>query len=120
MSQKLVPTADGKGRIAVHDIMVSNPAVANMIREGKTFQIPSVMQTGRKDGMQVLDYVLMDAVKNGLVTGPVAWEYANDKTMFQQYAPRESLGATIVATTTQPGPSNAPSQSSGHPLKKTG
>jgi twitching motility protein PilT len=87
ISQKLVPSADKKRRLCLHDIFVNTPAAANLIREGKTFQLTSVMQTGKRDGMQVLDRVLLDAVQKGDVDGGVAWEYANEKAMFAQYAP---------------------------------
>ena len=96
ISQKLIPTADGKTRMAFHDILVNNSAIANLIRESKTFQIPSIMQTARKDGMQVLDHSLLEAVKAGVVSGATAWECANDKNLFSQYTPKEisMLGAT--------------------------
>ena len=93
ISQKLVPTADKRGRMAVHDILVNNAAVSNLIREGKVFQIPSVMQTGRKEGMVIMDQSLLDAVKTGIVTGTDAWEYANDKALFAQWAPRDNAAA---------------------------
>lgn len=91
ISQKLVATADGKSRMAFHDILVNNNAIANLIRESKTFQIPSIMQTAKKDGMQVLDHMLLEAVKHGAVEGSVAWEAANEKQLFAQYAPKEFL-----------------------------
>lgn len=89
ISQKLVPSADRKRRICIHDILVNTPAVGNLIREGKTFQIPSVMQTGRQEGMQVFDRVLLDYVQKGEITGEVAWENANDKPLFAQYMPKQ-------------------------------
>jgi twitching motility protein PilT len=91
ISQKLVQTADGKSRMAFHDILVNNNAIANLIREGKTFQIPSIMQTAKKDGMQVLDHMLLEAVKAGVVEGTTAWEAANEKALFAQYAPKDFL-----------------------------
>lgn len=97
ISQKLLPTADKKGRIAVHDILVNTPAVANLIREGKTFQLPSIMQTGRKDGMVSMDHSLLEIVRSGAVAGGDAWEYANDKTLFAQWAPKESNIAAQTA-----------------------
>ncbi len=96
--QKLVPTADKKGRLAVHDVLVNTSAVANLIREGKTFQIPSAMQTGKREGMQVMDQVLLDAVRANLVSGPDGWENANDKNLFAQWAPRDATFGTAVGT----------------------
>lgn len=99
ISQKLVPTADHKGRIAVHDILVNTSAVANLIREGKTFQIPSAMQTGRQAGMQVMDQTLLEHARSGAIQGIDAWEYANDKNMFANFAPRELAVGTVAGAT---------------------
>ncbi len=54
VAQKLLPSTDG-GRVAAMEIMVVNPAISNLIREGKTFQIPTAMQTGRAEGMQTME-----------------------------------------------------------------
>lgn len=102
IAQKLIPSADKKRRICLHDILVNTPAVANLIREGKTFQIPSVMQTGKKDGMQILDQVLQEYVRRGEIDGETAWEYANDKGLFANYASKE--GNTAPATPAEPTP----------------
>lgn len=91
IAQKLIPSADKQKRICFHDILVNNHAVANLIREGKTFQIPSIMQTGKKEGMQVLDKALFDAVEAGQVNGEEAWEQSNDKAMFARWAPKDPL-----------------------------
>lgn len=90
ISQRLIPSADKKRRIGFHDILVNNSAVANLIREGKTYQLPNVMQTGKKDGMQVFDQMLLEAVKRGEITGEDAWEHAGDKAPFAQWTPKES------------------------------
>jgi twitching motility protein PilT len=88
IAQRLIPSADKKRRIGMHDILVNTSAVANLIREGKTFQLMSVMQTGKKDGMQVFEQVLMEAVKRGEIAGEDAWEHAGDKAPFAQWAPK--------------------------------
>jgi twitching motility protein PilT len=98
IAQKLIPSADHKKLICFHDVLVNTPAVANLIREGKTFQLSSVQQTGRKDGMQLLDKVLLDAVHAKEVAGSDAFEYANDKTAFMQWAP-----ADVQSANTNPG-----------------
>ena len=90
ISQRLIPSADKKRRISLHDILVNTSAVSNLIREGKTFQLTSVMQTGKKDGMQVFEQVLMEAVKKGDIAGEDAWEHAGDKGPFAQWAPKDS------------------------------
>lgn len=88
IAQKLIPTADGKRRVCFHDILVNNSAVANLIREGKTFQILSSMQTGRKEGMLVMDNEILAAVGRGEIDGTTAWEFANDKNLFAKYEPK--------------------------------
>jgi twitching motility protein PilT len=67
VSQQLVPRADGKGRVAALEIMVCTAAIANMIREDRTFQIPSLMQIGIKQGMRLMEQSLMDLLKKGLI-----------------------------------------------------
>ena len=68
VSQQLLPTADGKGRVVAAEVLVATPAVRNLIREGKTHQIYTSMQAGGKYGMQVMDQALAELVKKGKVT----------------------------------------------------
>lgn len=72
----------GGGRVAALEILIITPAIANLIREGKTFQIPSLMQTGRGLGMQTLGDSLMDLVKNGTVEAEEAFARAPHKGEF--------------------------------------
>jgi twitching motility protein PilT len=72
----------GGGRVAAREILLSVPAVANLIREGKAFQIPSVMQTSRKLGMIQLGDVLIDLVDQGLVEPKEAYMKSTDKQSF--------------------------------------
>lgn len=83
--QQLLKTADGTGRVAALEIMLGTPAIANLIREGKTFQIPSIMQTAKKDGMQLLDQHLLDLLKTKKVNPEEAYRCAVDKKQFEQY-----------------------------------
>jgi len=69
----------GGGRVAAQEILLANPAVSNLIREGKTFQLASAMQTGRAKGMILLNDALLDLVKRGLVAPEEAWLKAVDK-----------------------------------------
>ena len=85
--QQLLKTADGKGRVAALEIMVGTPAIGNLIREAKTFQIPSIMQTARKDGMQLMDQHLLDLVKTKTVSPEEAYRFCTDKKQFEQYLP---------------------------------
>ncbi len=83
--QQLLKTADGKGRVAALEIMLGTPAIGNLIREGKTFQIPSIMQTAKKDGMQLMDQHLLDLLKTKKVNPEEAYRCATDKKQFEQY-----------------------------------
>lgn len=67
VAQSLLPRVDRQGRVAALEVLVNTHAVANLIREGKTFQIPSTMQTGRTQGMITFDNAIADLVKKGLV-----------------------------------------------------
>ncbi len=74
----------GGGRVAAYEILVGNPAIANLIREGKTYQLKSAMQTGKKLGMQTMNAHLLEHVQNGLVTPEEAYVKSNDKVLFKQ------------------------------------
>jgi twitching motility protein PilT len=67
-TQRLFKTADGQGRVAAFEIMVCNHAIRNLIRENKIFQIESIMQTARNEGMMTMDYAVEQLVENGQVT----------------------------------------------------
>ncbi|MBO6939671.1 MAG: type IV pilus twitching motility protein PilT [Deltaproteobacteria bacterium] len=69
----------GGGRVAGYEVLIANAAVANLIREGKTFQLKSVMQTGRRQGMQTMNDHLMQHVQNGLISAQEAYMKSNDK-----------------------------------------
>lgn len=74
ISQRLLPMARGKGRLAAFEVLVNTPAVANLIRSEKVFQLRSVMQTSRALGMQTMDSSLRTLVRDGLVTVEAAKE----------------------------------------------
>lgn len=82
IAQTLLPKKGG-GRVAALEILIVTPAISNLIREGKTFQIPSAMQTGRNLGMVMLNDALFEHVKNGLVEPMDAYIKAVDKTGFE-------------------------------------
>ena len=86
--QQLLKTADGHGRVAALEIMLGTPAIANLIREGKTFQIPSIIQTAKKDGMQLMDQHLLDLLKTRQINPEEAHRCAIDKKQFEQYLPQ--------------------------------
>lgn len=74
VSQMLIKKADGSGRVAAIEVLMNNSAVANLIREGKTFQIPSIMQTSIKQGMLPLEMHLKQLVDGKLITAEQASE----------------------------------------------
>ncbi len=84
VAQNLLKLKSGKGRCAALELLIVNPAISNLIREGKTFQIPSMMQAGKKYGMQLLPDVLMDLVISGKVTPEEAFSKAADKAGFKK------------------------------------
>ncbi|WP_372371186.1 type IV pilus twitching motility protein PilT [Candidatus Uabimicrobium sp. HlEnr_7] len=89
--QQLLPRKDGKGRALALEIMFNTNAVANLIRERKMFQLGSVMQMGKKQGMVTLDHSLYQLVKDGIVDGTVAYYSAVDKSRFQEWAPKNDF-----------------------------
>lgn len=84
ISQQLVPKSDGEGRIVALEIMVSNPMIRNLIREGKIYQIESIMQTGSKYGMKTMDMSLVELYKQGIISRDVAMSYATDKEIMER------------------------------------
>jgi twitching motility protein PilT len=72
ITQQLLPTADGSSRVAACEVLIPTPAVRNLIREGKTHQIPSAMQTGSGVGMQTMDAALAALVRSGKITQRLA------------------------------------------------
>jgi len=85
ISQTLFKRVDKKGRCAALEILIANSAVRNLVRESKTFQIPSMIQTGKKYGMQLLDDAIMDLLNKGWIGGDDAYQKCNDKARFRQY-----------------------------------
>lgn len=79
VSQALIKRADGKGRAVATEILVTTPAVSNLIREGKTYQIVSTMQAGRSHGMHTMDQHLAKLIKAETITYDAALEQAHDK-----------------------------------------
>jgi twitching motility protein PilT len=82
ISQRLVIKADGSGRVPALEVLVCNKAVGNLIRDNKTFQIKSVLQTGATHGMCLLDASLADLVKNKVITREEAARNAEDPAKF--------------------------------------
>ena len=86
ISQILLPRKDGAGRVAVREMMVVTPAIANMIREGKPFMIYSAIETGSQHGMISMDRSLADAIRSGLIDAAVALSKAHDPALVRKLA----------------------------------
>ena len=82
ISQALFKRRDTRGRVAALEIMIANPAVRNLIREGKTYQIPSMIQTGKKYGMQALDDAVMELLNKKIISPDDAYTRCVDKAKF--------------------------------------
>ena len=82
ISQTLLKTKDGQGRIAAHEILIGTPAIRNLIRENKIAQMYSTLQTGQQYGMQTLDHNLLELVKRNLVAASEARSKAANKDVF--------------------------------------
>ena len=78
VSQQLLKKADGSGRVAALEVLFANNAVRNLIRESKTYQIPSVMQTNKRAGMQTMDDALYDLFMRKVIDADTAVTYAQD------------------------------------------
>ena len=82
ISQTLLKTKDGQGRVAAHEIMIGNPAIRNLIRENKVAQMYSAIQTGQNLGMQTLDQALSDLVRRNVIAPSEARARAVNKDLF--------------------------------------
>ncbi len=85
ISQQLLKRTDGSGRVATVEILLGVPALAHLIREGKTYQIPSIIQTGKREGMQTMDQAIVDLLKQGLISPEEAHDKCVDRETFQRY-----------------------------------
>ena len=83
VSQRLVSSIGG-GRVVAAEVLIANPAVRNIIREGKSHQLDAVIQTGAEQGMQTMDRTLANLVQSGTITYDSAREYAVDLTEFER------------------------------------
>ena len=84
ISQQLIPTQEGNGRVAAFEVMHSNPAIKNLIRESKTFQIPTVIQTNRKIGMTTMDDAIVDLYVRGRISYEDAMGFSQDNVYMER------------------------------------
>lgn len=112
VSQTLVRRRDGRGRIAAHEVMVATPAVRNLIRENKTYQIGSLIQTGMRQKMITLDHALANLVERDLVTKEDARERAKDPGEFERLVALDTKNKMTPQAQQghQPGQPTAPPQ----------
>ena len=85
VSQQLLKTANGKGRVAAVEILINTAATSNVLREGKSEQLQNLIQSGSAHGMQSMDSSLHSLVKEQIIKPQTAFEAANDKGSFTQY-----------------------------------
>jgi len=84
ISQQLIPRSEGKGRVLALEILTNTPAVANVIREAKTFMLPGIIQTGKKQGMQLMDDALLNLCSRGLISAEEGYARADQKREMKQ------------------------------------
>lgn len=96
VSQTLFKRVDVKGRVAALEILICTPAVRNLIREAKTYQILSSMQTGKKYGMQTLDDAIEDLLTKKKISGEDAYANCNDKARFIKYLRKQPADFTEI------------------------
>jgi len=85
VSQQLIQRADKRGRVAALEVMINNPAVSNLIRQGKLDQLENSMQSGAQFGMRTMDSAIQELLDKGLITGRAAYEKAINKQRFEQF-----------------------------------
>jgi twitching motility protein PilT len=84
ISQQLIPRADGTGRVLALETLTNTPAVANVIREARTYMLPGIIQTGKKQGMQLMDDSLVALYQGGLISAEEAYARAEQKEEMRQ------------------------------------
>jgi twitching motility protein PilT len=96
VGQVLFKRIDKPGRCVALEILIATPAARNLIRESKTYQIPSTIQTGKKYGMQLLDDAILDLLNKGWISADEAYTKSNDKSRFRPYLKKPPTDFTEV------------------------
>jgi len=81
----LIPRVDGKARVLAIETLTNTPAVSHVIREARTFMLPGIIQTGRKQGMQLMDDALIELYAQGLITAEEVLARADQKQIVRQH-----------------------------------
>ncbi len=116
VAQQLLKRSDKPGRCAALEILFVKSAVSNLIREGKTFQIPSVIQTGKGEGMQMMDQAIMDFVMKKMVSPEEAYMKAADKVAFEKLLPKKPGGPGGPGGPPPPKPGGPPPPGAARPV----
>ena len=90
ITQRLIPGADEKNMALASEILIGTVPMSKLIRDGKTFQIPSMMQTGKSAGMQIMDECILSLLKEGKISAQSAQKYANDPKIFDNSVKKET------------------------------
>src|SRR5438128_9990496 len=85
ISHQLIPKKDGTGRVLALEILTNTPAVANVIREAKTYMLPGIIQTGKKPGIRLMDEALIELYERGLISAEEAYARADQKQIVRQH-----------------------------------
>lgn len=97
ITQVLVKTPDGRGRKAIMEILINNRAISKLIMTDQNHQIPAQLQTGRDQGMQIMDQTLLEAIERHEIDPDDAFRFANDKKKFQRFVTDTSVLPTLDA-----------------------
>jgi twitching motility protein PilT len=100
LCQSLVPKADGSGRVAAIEVMLANSAVKNIIRDGKTYQLPNTIRMSTQQGMELLDQALVRLYRNSVITKDRVFEFCNDRDEITRLTgeKEEKPGVPVLAT----------------------
>jgi twitching motility protein PilT len=98
VTQNLIKTPDGRGRRAVVEIMIMNRAIAKLIQTEQTHQIPAQLQTGKDQGMQLMDQALLNAITAKLVDPDDAYRYATDRKKFERFVTDTTVLPSTMST----------------------
>lgn len=97
LSQQLVPTVDGNSRVMALEMLVNSAAIANCIREGKTFMIPGIIQTGKAQGMKLMDDSLQELYRTGIINGEECLARSTDSITMEKFLKETAAAKAKVA-----------------------
>lgn len=118
-TQRLLPSADGRRMVLAYELLLGSLQLGNLIKDGKTFQIPNLMQTGKNRGMRLMDDTLMDLLRAGKITPEIAIKNAANPKTFAQFAPKAAseTEGTIHSASAPGSPAQPPAGAPTSPSK---